>query len=98
MIIKTKIKTVYYGVYNIYKSKRTSVLAQGLDRRNGSMLIQGSYAIDEMVYHSEVECDELEMHTIDAKASTKIIEQKIIANKLTNKTKLNHKKYSINPK
>lgn len=41
----------------------------------------------------KVECYELKIYTIDPKASTKMIEQKkIIDNKPTNKTKLNHKR------
>lgn len=67
-------------------------------KRNGSILLQGSYTTGEMIYHLKVECNELKMYIINPKTSTKTTEQRFIANKPTNETKLNHKKYSINPK
>lgn len=45
-----------------------------------------------MVYHLKVDYDKLMMYTINPKATSKITQQKVIANKPTKEIKWNHKK------
>ena len=42
-------------------------------------------------YHLKIDYDKLKMHTINPKATAKVIKQKVIANKQTKEEKWSHK-------
>ena len=50
------------------------------------------------IYHLKINWDKLKMFTINLKVITKIIKQRVIADKQINEIKWNHKKYSVSPK